>query len=330
MSEDADYSRSSWVPDHDFSSARRAYDSHVGRSYNDAVDTGKTIKDLVPESITTEARNPLLIQVDGTGSMGSRTSVIVSKWPYLEHEAKQYLGDDTEISLASIGDANSTGGSQEDYPLVIRPFAMGKDLEKRAKELVFEGKGGSQTCETYELGALYWLHNCHMPNAVNPIGIILGDENSYDRINHSIARKYARVALQDNIDSSEVYSHLKKKMALYFIQLAYSSTSFNDPTSQEVHKGWAKLLGEDHVVQLQDPDRVVDVIYGILAKEMGKIPYFCAEIEERQRPDQVKTVYEALKTVHVDKGGKLLSSGNSTMHKSLGGKRGTRLLPPGK
>ena len=45
---------------------------------------------------------------------------------------------------------------------------------------------------------------------------------------------------------------------------------------------------------------MVDVIFGILAKETGKVEYFRKELEERQSPEQVKTVYTSLKTVHAN------------------------------
>ena len=43
---------------------------------------------------------------------------------------------------------------------------------------------------------------------------------------------------------------------------------------------------------------MVDVIFGILAKDTGRVDYFRKEIEARQKAGQVKTVYKALETVH--------------------------------
>ena len=98
---------------------------------------------------------------------------------------------------------------------------------------------------------------------------------------------------------------------------------------------WGRLIGEDHIADRQDPERVVDVIFGILAKETGRVDYFRSEIEGRQTPVQVSTTYKALGTVHakVDSpdGDSLdvlgsAGKGKSTMHKPTGGKAAKGLL----
>ena len=93
------------------------------------------------------------------------------------------------------------------------------------------------------------------------------------------------------------------------------------------------MLGTDRVVGLPDASRVVDVIFGILARETDRIEYFREELEGRQRPDQVKTVMKSLETVHTLSGGdsakdspKLLGSGKSVMHGGARGKKTKSLL----
>ena len=60
-------------------------------------------------------------------------------------------------------------------------------------------------------------------------------------------------------------------------------------------------LGADHISMLPKPDRVVDVIFGILAKEKDRVDYFKKEITGRQTEKQVK---EALEALHPILGGK--------------------------
>jgi hypothetical protein len=75
-------------------------------------------------------------------------------------------------------------------------------------------------------------------------------------------------------------------------------------TDERITEHWAELLsgkkedGNAHIANLPQADRVVDVIFGILAKETNRIAYFEHEIEDRQDVDQVKTVYTSLKTIH--------------------------------
>ena len=170
MSEAGDFTPGVWAG-YDFSSARKKYDVHVGRSYGDAVAKRKKATDLVPASLTTNSESPLVIACDVTGSMGEWPAVIFSKLPYLELEGKEYLGPTMEISFAAIGDAYC-----DQYPLQVRPFTSGTDLKSQLEELVIEGGGGGQACESYELAALYYSRNVGMPNAIKPIFVYIGDE----------------------------------------------------------------------------------------------------------------------------------------------------------
>ncbi len=302
MSESGDYSPGVWAG-HDFSSARRAYDSHVGRSYADATAAGKVTKDLIPDEVKTDSDSPLIVVVDETGSMGEWPKIMFSKLPYLEHETKEYLGENAEFCFAAIGDAHNG----ERYPLQVRPFAKGLDLEKRLKELIIEGNGGGQGTETYELAALYALKNIKMPKAIKPIIIFIGDEKTYSVVSKDMAETYCNVKLDKAMPTKDIFEALKEKMSVYFIQKSYGSgsgtTNNISDDDRSNFKHWSELVGEDHIAVLPSADRVVDVIFGILAKETGRIAYFEQELEDRQLADKggqskVDMVYKSLVTIH--------------------------------
>lgn len=313
MSEAGDYSPGVWAG-HDFSSARRSYNDHVGRSYDDAMSKGKSAKDLVPDSLKTDSVAPFVVLCDVTGSMGEWPATIFSKLPYLDHEARtEYLGDDVEVSFAAVGDATC-----DHYPLQPRPFAKGKEMEMRLKELVIEGGGGGQVMESYELAALYYARKVVMPNAATPVLIFIGDEKPYDTINKDLAALATGVKLQSDITTKEIFDELKQKYSVYFVRKPYGNSLPNswDPVNKEIHKAWADLVGEDRIAILPEAGRVVDVIFGILANETGRIEYFRKELEGRQRPEQVRTVYTSLASIH-----KLGSKNSKSVDK---------LLPPGR
>lgn len=317
MSESGDFDPGHWRG-HDFAPARKHYDRHVSRSYEDAVTASKPRKDVLCSSLKTESRAPLLFRIDETGSMGKWTAVIFEKLGYLELEGQEYLGEDMEISFGAFGDAYS-----DQYPLQIRPFTKGVDLKKRLEELVIEGNGGGQAQESAELVALYDARNVEMPKAKNPIWIIITDESPYDFVNKDHARDHAGINIQaKHLSTEEVFKELKRKYAVYLIRKPYGDRSQGDgmdSLNQRIHQDWAELVGEDHISVLPEAQRVVDVVFGILAKETGRIDYFREEIEGRQKPDQVKTVYKALHTVHKLTGPesrlKLPGPGKSIMHK---------------
>lgn len=327
MSESADFSPGVWKG-HDFGAARSAFDRHAGRSYADAKANSKSIADLVPASLTTNSSSPLVIVSDVTGSMGEWPATMFSKLPYLELEGKEYLGEDMEICFAAVGDAYT-----DSYPLQVRPFSAGVDLKDQLQALVIEGNGGGQKAETYELGAGYFAWNVSMPNAIRPILIMIGDEAPYDFVNPDHTKKFAYHELDERMLTAQVFAELRSKFAVYLILKPYSnswrsSANVTDPTSEMIRQKWLKYFDADHIVDLPVADRVVDVIFGILAKETGRIDYFRKELEGRQRPDQVETVFKSLKTVHAIAGppAAALPAGSSVLRDGADGTESRPLL----
>jgi hypothetical protein len=235
--------------------------------------------------------------------MGEWPAVIFSKLPYLDIEGKQYLGEEMEISFAAVGDA--TQGDK--YPLQVRTFDRGTKLAEHLKALVIERGGGSDQCESYELAALYYARNVSMPKAIKPIIVFIGDEGLHPYVEkaHAVAN---HVNTTSRIDTTDIFEELRRKYSVYVVRKAYAVDD------GPIHRQWVGLLGEDHVVALQAPERVVDVIFGILAKETNRIDYFRKELEGRQDPGQVDTVYTSLKTVHGTLPPHKSAKGKSVMH----------------
>ncbi len=299
MSESSDYDPGPWTG-YDFRSARASYDAYAGRSYDVAVSKKVAKTDLIPEKIETKSSAPLVIACDVTGSMGEWPATIFSKLPYLDLEGQEYLGEDMEISFAAVGDVFS-----DKYPLQVRPFGRGKDLEARLKELIVEGNGGGQTCESYDIAAYYYAHNVEMPNAIKPIFIFIGDEGLYDFLDKNSAETLCFGTDVKRITVEQVIRELQNKFAVYLVRKPYGSTSesnAHESVNFKIQSQWEKLLGEDHVCILPDASRVVDVIFGILARETGRVDYFKDEIKGRQKPEQVDVVMKSLVTIHkIDK-----------------------------
>jgi hypothetical protein len=331
MSESADYDPGHWTG-HDFTSARAVYDTHVSRSYGDAKAKKVKASDLVPVSIKTNSSAPLVILCDITGSMGDWPATIFSKLPYLELEGQEYLGKEMEISFGAVGDAVSG----DDYPLQARKFIKGTALKDELGKLVIEKGGGGGARETYELAALYYARNVSMPKAIRPICIIIGDEGFYDTIGKDDARVFAKTNIDNRMRSKDVFEELMRKYSVYLVRKHYGENPEDGKMSGQnktIHTQWEDMLGSDRVVILPEAERVVDVIFGILAKETNRIGYFEEELNERQSPKQVKTVMKSLRTVHTGlsaaaaPSSKLLGSGKSVMYDgSIGGKKSKSLL----
>ena len=321
MSESGDYTPSSQWQGHDFTAARAAFDTHAGRSYAVAQEKGLTASKLLPLSITTDSEYPAVIDTDFTGSMSGWDATIFSKFPYLDHElTTEYLGKGVEISFGAICDQEDT------YPLQIRDFAEGANMKEKMEELVHAGGGSGpgNNCEAHGLAALYRSRNTNMPKAlVKPVYIIITDEMGYNLVSVDTAKKLAKVTINQSMSIVEIFEELKEKYAVYLVIKPYGSEKLLGdklpPTTQKVYDFWEKVVGADHIALLPNPDRVVDVIFGIFAKETGRIGYFRKELEQRQLPDKggkekVETVYKSLETIH-----KLPApSGNPTDSKTKG------------
>ena len=312
MSESSNYDPGDWKG-YDFDAARKTYDKHVGRSYSAAKADNKRVSDLIPVQLKTDSPAPLVILCDVTGSMGDWPATIFSKLPYLDNECKEYLGPDYEVSYAATADQDDS------YPLQVRNFTTGRDQEVQLKELIIGGGAGPEGAhEAYELAALYYAKNVEMPKAEHPILIFISDEHFHKSIDKTFA-KVAHVDIESKMSTKDIFEELRKKFAVYVIRKPYPGED------TAINKEWSEVLGDDHVAHLPSADRVVDVIFGILAKETNKINYFKEEIEDRQRPDQVDTVYKSLKTIHALP--KDVGNGKSVFHTNMKGTKTKRLMP---
>lgn len=323
MSEAGDYSPGPWRG-YDFKSARKSYDRHVGRSYDDAkkVRKSKKSKDIWVPDLKTESESPLVIACDVTGSMGDWPATIFSKLPYLDLEGQEYLGKTMEISFAAVGDAYS-----DEYPLQVRPFTKGKQLENRLKELIIEGNGGGQIMESYDLCALYYARKVEMPRAIKPIFIMIGDEGCYDFVDKDQAKEYADVSLEKRLSTKDVMKELQSRYSVYLIRKPYD-TGYGDGMSsndKKIYTQWEKMLGADHISVLPEAGRVVDVIFGILAKETERVEYFEDELKGRQTEVQVNTVMTALNSIHTQ-AKTVRHAGHSVVKRTQSAKKSKSLL----
>lgn len=284
MSESGDYTPAPNWGGHDFASARNAYKDVVDRSYVTAVNTGVTHDDLIPDSVSTDCENPLVIICDVTGSMGEWPVTLFSKLPYLEHEGKDYLGEDMEISFAAIGDAPHG----DKYALQVQPFVKGPALKDSLAKLIHEKGGGGDSEESYELAGLYYAENCETPNAIRkPLCIIIGDEGVHSVLTVDEATKWCKTSITDRLIPRQVFDRLKAKFDVYIIRKPYNCDgNTSSPENSKIQAQWEHLLGEDHVVSLTDPARVVDVIFGILGQVTGRYDDFVKELNERQGKDR--------------------------------------------
>ncbi|HXV26894.1 MAG TPA: hypothetical protein VD862_02645 [Candidatus Paceibacterota bacterium] len=315
MSEAGDYAPAAWARQTSFRDARKAYDSDVGRGYASARSKNVSAASLVPDGIETESTHPMFIRTDVTGSMSGWPNTIFSKMGYLHHElATEYLSEDYAVSFGAISDVSDS------YPLQVRPFASGEGLKENLKPDVLlvtnGGSGPGSYCEAHSVAALYDIRNAKTPKSIiTPPYIIITDEMPYTVTPDDAG--YAKVELKRALTADKIFEELMAQYAVYVILKPYGGESLTgdrmDSVTQQVYERWKGIVGAERIAMLPEADRVVDVIFGILAAWSGRIDYFKKEIEERQTKKQVTAVYTALESIHK------LPSGTKSVKK----------LPPG-
>ncbi len=329
MSESSDYSPGQWAG-HNFTAARQQYDKDAGRGAAKAAANNVKQSDLVPDTLTSTSTHPVRIDIDFTGSMGGWPGVIVGKLPYLDHEMRtEYLSEEAEVSFGAFCDTADT------YTLQIQPFTKGTEMKTSLENLLHVGGGGGSDhmCEAHGVPALYSARNVQMPNAIiKPIYIFITDEMPHHSVVKSSAKNFAKVDIERAMSREEIFEELMEMYSVYVVLKPYGYGTLDkdhmDSDTTTVYNCWKQLIGSDRIALLPDADRVVDVIFGILAKEVGREDYFKKELTGRQTKKQVDTVYKSLQTVHAlpkstggnsPKTSKLLGKGKSTLHKPTGG-----------
>lgn len=311
MSESGDYSPAPYWSGHDFEETKRAYTKKVDRSYAEVRERSSKSSSSkssrldvkIPKKLTCKTEAALIVVIDVTGSMGEWPATIFSKLPYLEHELKVYLGDDSSVSFCAMGDAYC-----DDYPLQPKKFYKGKGMATALNEIIHEGGGGVGLEESYDLPALYYLKNAEFPNAIRkPIMVFIGDEGLYSFVKPAHAEEFAKYKFEkdERMGPPKLFSELNKKFSVYHVRKPYSNSRSNQNSEhdEKITRQWSKLIGADRIITLPEPERVVDVLFGILGNETGQFDYFEKELKERQGKDKngdhkINVVLNSLHSIH--------------------------------
>ncbi len=260
-------------PGKSFSSQSQSQYSHITNAH----------KDVLPSSdrrLGVDAKNPIVVALDGTGSMGDSAKIMFDKMPMFwgQIEQKGYL-EDPALSFAIVGDQYT-----DEAPLQITPFEKGLPIDAWLKKLWLEGGGGGQTMESYDLAAQFYVDRCDIDEAEQAFFFFIGDEDFYRTL--------------DDQPTEPIFKALMEKFEVFFIHWHY----FNDSTDKRIVKSWRDLIGERLII-LKEDKAIVDVMLGIISMMSGvrSLDDYAKEMEERgQDKERIETVSEAIK----DFGGK--------------------------
>ena len=190
--------------------------------------------------LVSNTRNPLVYLFDVTGSMGNLPKIIYDKWPGIVGQivARKYLPD-PEMSLSAVGDITS-----DKAPLQMADFSALRNLDRYFKSIYFEGGGGAQDMESYEMAAYYYAYLCDMPNAENPICLFTGDEGFREMLYAGDLREHFGGEHKDT-SAYKVFADLSKKFKgnALLIHRYYPKDS-----DERIVREWRRALGDNRVI----------------------------------------------------------------------------------
>jgi len=259
-----------------YSSSKGSSHSNKSRAAYQSVE--KAHKDVLPSGdrrISTNVKNPIVIALDVTGSMGESTKIMFDKMPMFwgQIEQKGYL-EDPAVSFVAIGDAYT-----DEAPLQVTDFEKGIAIDPWLKKIWLEGNGGGQTMESYDLAALFFLEKCSVPNMEHGFFFFIGDEGYYP--------------LLDGKSTVPIFQELMNCFDTYFIHWPYRQSTIDD---KRIVEDWRAILGERLLI-LKDPKAIVDVILGFIAMSIGirDLNSYAKDLKDKgQDPDRIKTVVDIL------------------------------------
>jgi hypothetical protein len=264
------------------SSSNRSYSQTAQKVMSQSVPTYEMLPANFGRIVCTH-ENPILVEIDHTGSMGDSAKDIFDKCPMFWGQLKKhnYLPDPS-VSFFAVGDVRS-----DKFPLQMCPFAEGITLDTQLKKLFLEGNGGGQGSESYELGVYPYAYNCDLPNAKLAFAFIIGDEDYCDYATADAIKEYCDPSYKGkNIPAKEVFEELKKKFNVFRLHRTYDC-GYADEDAQIVRR-WKKVLGNERVYHLKDPKAVVDMMLGIIAilSETRTLDDYVVDMKARNQTTQ--------------------------------------------
>lgn len=229
--------------------------------------------------VTDEHPDPtaILIWLDVTGSNFRAAEVVHGKLPKLQSYLKDgNFCNDPQINVSAVGDANS-----DTYPLQFGQYESDNRLDDQIAAIILEGAGGGQMRETYELGAYMGARHVNMEpyELYGKKGFVffIGDELPYLTIRNDFRsgnwyqtghtmKSLTGDTLDEPLDTAQVFAELMEKNHVFFLFQKQGSYR-----AAEIVPTWQSLIGNENVVELDDPGTVVEVIAALIARFEGDL-----------------------------------------------------------
>jgi hypothetical protein len=280
-----------------FDEARKAAHEHYafltgargGRTYqtkygpNEEVTTPK-------KTIFTKSPNPVVCAIDVTGSMQTWPAELFDRLPLLYQTLSQYRPD-LEMAFAAIGDSGC-----DRWPLQVTDFEEGFELEDRVQALYGEG-GGGDAPESYQLFAHYMntrVETPGVPEGERPFLLVFGDECFHPYVTPTEVKRVLGDDIPQKLDGVTAWREVAKRWNVYFLRRP------GGRRGDSIHDQWAKAIGDQKIIYVDDELRGMDYAMGIVARTWGHFDDFTLNMSARQSDDRVLTLTNSVLALDPD------------------------------
>ena len=232
---------------------------------------------------------PIAVIMDVTGSMQSVPQIFEARLSslmgaFLEDKAsgKKYLGEGyPAIMIGALDDwdAMRRSYSTAEGTLQVGQFESGIEIDNDLEKLWLTGHGGGTYEESYEL-ALYFMarhtaHDSWEKRGRKGYLFLIGDEHPYPEVDQIQVLDIIGDKLQGNIPLKAILDEVRERYHVFFV-IPNLTNHYNDP---KLEKEWIRLLGQQYVLRLQDPEKICEMIAGVVAlnEEHVGLAELCAD-----------------------------------------------------
>ncbi len=228
-----------------------------------------------PKGVTRESRDSaahpeslaIMVMMDVTGSMRSTPRIFQQNLKKLMNLLinKEYVAH-PQILFGAIGDAYSDSASSQ-----VGQFESGIEMDEDLGRLYLEGRGGGSGEESYDL-ALYFaarhtLIDCLEKRGKKGYLFIIGDERHYPKVSADQAKQiFGDREVKSDIPIEYIAKDAMAKYEVFFV-MPKQTHNWGRQTTLDM---WAKLLGQDRVLTLEEPSAISELIALTIGVTEGK------------------------------------------------------------
>jgi len=206
---------------------------------------------------------PIFLGLDTTGSMGPIPLFLVRNGlPHMVETIIKAGIPDPQVLFTGIGDHEC-----DRAPLQIGQYESGdEELDHWLTTLWLEGNGGGNYGESYLLAwffaALYTAHDHFEKRGKKGLLFTIGDEPTLKELPARAQKALMGDGQYSDITSAELLDKARETYEVFHLHMLQGSKGLRP----EVQDGWKQLLGDDHVIMVQDKADVAQIIADTVLK----------------------------------------------------------------